>query len=61
MFLNLLFISIGVVAFVILGIGIKMLFKKNGQFVKQCSVKDPNSGKSMGCSCGGAENSCHNE
>ncbi len=49
------------IAIAIAGIAIKMFLQKNGEFKKQCSVKDPNTGKSMGCSCGGSENSCHND
>ena len=61
MFVQLLIITVVAIVLVMLGIGIKMLVKKNGQFVKQCSIKDPNTGKSMGCSCGGNGNSCHND
>jgi hypothetical protein len=45
----------------LLGIGIKMLFKKDYTFKKQCSSVDPTTGKKVGCSCGSDENStCHN-
>jgi len=43
------------------GIAIKMFFIKGAEFRKSCSSVDPNTGKRMGCSCGGAENStCEN-
>lgn len=33
-------------------IGIKMFFKKNGEFKKQCSSVDPLTGERFGCTCG---------
>ncbi|MBE0641516.1 MAG: membrane or secreted protein [Bacteroidales bacterium] len=42
------------------GIAIKMFFKKGGEFKKSCSTVDPQTGKPMGCSCGGREDSCEN-
>lgn len=60
-FLTLLLISVVLIGVAIAGIAIKMFLQKNGEFKKQCSVKNPNTGKSMGCSCGGEENTCDNE
>jgi hypothetical protein len=60
-FLTILIITIAFLAFFFIGLGIKMFLKKGGEFKKQCSVKDPETGKSLGCSCGGNENSCHND
>ncbi|PKP04066.1 MAG: membrane or secreted protein [Bacteroidetes bacterium HGW-Bacteroidetes-6] len=48
------------IALAFVGIGIKMFLKKGGEFKKQCSTKDPQTGKALGCSCGG-ESTCHNE
>ncbi|HRY97696.1 MAG TPA: hypothetical protein P5550_01430 [Bacteroidales bacterium] len=42
------------------GIAVKMFFKKGGEFKKSCSTIDPNTGKPMGCGCGGGEGSCEN-
>ncbi|MBQ9312914.1 MAG: hypothetical protein IJ213_07720 [Bacteroidales bacterium] len=33
-------------------IGVKMIFKKNGEFKKQCSSIDPYTGERIGCMCG---------
>jgi len=53
-------VSIALIGLAIAGIAIKMFLKKNGEFKKQCSVKDPKTGDSLGCTCGGQEKSCHN-
>lgn len=37
-----------------MGFAIKMFFKKDGEFKKQCSSVDPQTGKKLGCSCEGA-------
>jgi hypothetical protein len=43
------------------GIAIKMFFFKDAEFNKSCSSIDPQSGKRLGCSCGGDEStSCEN-
>lgn len=39
----------------IAGIAIKMFVKKGGEFKKQCSSVDPDTGERFGCSCGKAE------
>ena len=41
------------------GIAIKMFFKKDYTFKKQCSSVDPKTGKRLGCACG--TGSCHND
>ena len=62
MFLKLVLISIVFIGLAFLGVAIKMLFKKNYTFKKQCSSIDPNTGKALGCSCGGeGDGTCRNE
>ena len=58
-FLKILFFSIILLGIGFAGIGVKMLFKKNYTFKKQCSTVDPNTGKRLGCACG--TGSCHND
>jgi len=53
-------ICIALVGLAIAGIAIKMFLLKGGEFKKQCSVKDPKTGQSLGCGCGGNGQSCHN-
>lgn len=53
-------ICIALVGLAFAGIAIKMFLKKGGEFKKQCSVKDPQTGKSLGCTCGGHDKTCHN-
>ena len=36
------------------GLGVKMLFKKHGEFKRHCSSMDPYTGKAAGCVCGKA-------
>jgi len=50
-------------AIVFAGFAIKMFFKKDGEFKKQCSTVDPYTGKNLGCSCVGApgDGSCRND
>lgn len=59
--LILILIVLGVFALAFVGIGIKMFLKKGGEFKKSCSTVNPKTGERLGCSCGGGENSCHNE
>jgi len=54
MFLKLLIITVVLLAAAFAGIGIKMFVKKDGEFKKQCSTIDPQTGKNLGCSCEGA-------
>lgn len=50
-----------VVALMLLGLGVKMLFKKHGEFKRHCSSMDPYTGKGSGCVCGKAANAkCKN-
>ena len=63
MFLKLLLLTIGLLALAFAGIGIKMFVKKGGEFKKECSSVDPETGKKLGCSCEGApgDGSCRKE
>lgn len=63
MYLKLLLLTIVILAIAFAGIAIKMFFKKDGEFKKQCSTLDPQTGKSLGCSCEGApsDGSCRND
>ncbi len=54
MYLKLLLLTIVLLAIAFAGIGIKMFFKKGGEFKKQCSTLDPQTGKNIGCTCSGA-------
>lgn len=54
MFLKLLLISIIFIGLAFMGFAIKMFFKKDGEFKKQCSSVDAQTGKKLGCSCEGA-------
>jgi hypothetical protein len=58
-FLQLLLFSVFLIGVGFAAIAIKMFFKKDYVFKKQCSTIDPKTGKKMGCICstGGA---CHN-
>ena len=44
------------VALMMAGLGVKMLFRKHGEFKRHCSSIDPYTGKSSGCICGHAAN-----
>jgi len=50
-------------AIVFAALGIKMFIKKDGEFKKQCSTIDPDTGKNLGCSCTGApgDGSCRSD
>ncbi len=54
MYLKLLIITVVILAIAFAAIGIKMFVKKDGEFKKQCSSVDPDTGKKLGCSCEGA-------
>jgi len=57
-----LLFALGIVALLILGLGVKMIFKKNGEFKRHCSSMDPYTGKGGGCICAKAANAkCKNE
>lgn len=63
MFLKLFLVTVGLLAIAFAGFAIKMFVKKDGEFKKQCSTVDPNSGRNMGCSCEGqpGDGSCRKE
>ena len=63
MFLKLLLLTIVLLAVAFAGIAIKMFFKKDGEFKKQCTSVDTESMNKLGCSCEGKPNdgSCNNE
>ena len=46
-----LLLALAIVALMMLGLGIKMIFRKNGEFKRHCSSTDPYTGKSEGCIC----------
>ncbi len=57
-----LLFALAIVALLMLGLGVKMIFKKNGEFKRHCSSMDPYTGKSAGCICAKAPNAkCKNE
>ncbi len=51
-FLQILLFSILLIGIGFAGIAIKMFFKKDYVFKKQCSTIDPKTGKRLGCVCG---------
>ena len=61
-FIKILLITIIFMALAFAGFAVKMFFKKDGEFKKQCSTVDPKTGQPLGCSCGGnGDGSCRNE
>jgi len=61
-FIKILLITVVFLALAFAGFAVKMFFKKDGEFKKQCSTVDPKTGRSLGCSCGGTgDGSCHND
>jgi len=59
--LKLILVAIILLSLSFAGIAIKMFFFKGVEFRKSCSSIDPQSGKHLGCSCGGDEStSCEN-
>lgn len=61
--LKVLIITVILLALAISAIAIKMFLKKGGEFKKQCSSVDPDTGERIGCSCGKTEGgeACENE
>lgn len=59
---KILIVAVGLLALAILGIAVKMLLRKNGEFTKSCSSVDPSTGKSRPCTCAGNddETQCEN-
>ena len=53
--LKLIIITTILLALAISGIAIKMFLKKGGEFKKQCSSVDPQTGDRFGCTCGKAD------
>jgi len=53
--LKILIISVVLIGLAIAGIAIKMFLKKGGEFKKQCSSVDPETGERFGCTCGKAD------
>lgn len=51
-FLITLLCAIAIVALLLVGLGVKILFKKNGEFKRHCSSVDPYTGERSGCVCG---------
>ena len=61
-FIKILLITIVFLALAFAGFAVKMFFKKDGEFKKECSTVDPRTGQPLGCSCGGnGDGSCRNE
>ncbi len=49
-------------AFAFAGFAVKMFFKKDGEFKKQCSSVNPKTGLAIGCVCGGeGDEKCKNK
>lgn len=63
MFLKLFLVTVGLLAIAFAGFAIKMFVKKDGEFKKQCSTLDAQTGKKLGCSCEGqpGDGSCRKE
>ncbi len=62
MFIKVLLISVVLILIVFVGLGIKILIKKDGKFEKSCGSIDPKTGKKVSCSCGAPEeDKCHND
>ncbi|MDD3875081.1 MAG: hypothetical protein PHT69_00510 [Bacteroidales bacterium] len=58
--LKILILSVLLVAFAVAALGVKMFFKKDGQFTKTCASMDSN-GKKVPCSCkASGEDKCEN-
>ena len=51
-----LLFALAVVTLMMLGLGVKMLFRKHGEFKRHCSSMDPYTGRSAGCVCHRAAN-----
>ena len=54
-------LSVGIVALLMVGLGVKMIVKQNGEFKRHCSSMDPYTGQGAGCVCAKAANAkCKN-
>lgn len=62
MFLKILLITIVFLGLAFAGFAVKMFIKKDGEFKKQCSSVDPQTGRKIGCHCDGeGEGNCDNK
>lgn len=62
--IKILIASIILVGLAISGIAIRMFLKKGGEFKKQCSSVDPQTGERYGCNCSkndGSDNCDNNQ
>lgn len=61
--LQIIIITIILLALAFAGFAVKMFFHKDGEFKKTCGSVDPTTGTKIGCSCGNAEGgkSCDNK
>ncbi|MBQ0016722.1 MAG: hypothetical protein KBT04_07045 [Bacteroidales bacterium] len=50
-FIIILIIAIAVVALMMTGLGIKMLFHKSEEFKRPCTNADPHTGRCPNCTC----------
>ncbi len=56
-----LLLALVLVALMFMGLGVKMFFKKHGEFKRHCSSMDPYTGKGGGCVCAKASSTkCKN-
>jgi hypothetical protein len=62
MLIQLIVISVLLLALALAGIGIKILATKDGEFKKTCGSVNPKTGKPIGCVCGDGDggDSCEN-
>lgn len=61
-FLKILLLTAILMGLAFAGFAVKMFFKKDGEFKKQCSSVNPKTGKAIGCVCGGeGDGSCQNK
>ena len=49
--LTVLIIAVAVVALMMLGLGVKMLFRKEKEFKRPCANADPTTGRCAHCTC----------
>ena len=63
MFIQLIVISVLLLALALAGIGIKILATKDGEFKKTCGSVNPKTGKPIGCICGDGDggDTCENQ
>lgn len=62
LFLKILLISVVFIGLAFAGFAVKMFFKKDGEFKKQCSSVNPATGQAVGCVCGSeGDEKCKNK